>query len=134
MPSPSYAPNAYHQAQVDGADSRRLVVLLARALVKFLLRAREAMGRGDLEAKAAALSRARGILSELYCSLDDEAGGELARNLRGLYTHWHSELVKVDLEDDLVALDYVISCTRDLADAWEEAYEKCREQERRQVA
>jgi len=130
MPAPGHAPHAYRQVQVDGADHRRLVVLLTQALVKFLGRARDAVAEGDLETKATALARARAILSELYCSLDEAAGGDLARNLQALYSHWHEELVSVDLEDDLERLDYVISCAQQLAEAWQEAYRICQNQQR----
>lgn len=134
MPAPGYGTTAYQRHQVDGSDRERLVVLLTRALIKFLVRARAAIEKGDCEGKASALDRARAILSELHCSLDEDAGGELARNLRGLYAHWHSELVQADLDDDLEALDYVISCAQDLAEAWQEAYKACRDQQHGQVA
>ncbi|MCD6360768.1 MAG: flagellar export chaperone FliS [Armatimonadetes bacterium] len=127
-------PDTYRQVQVEGADSRHLVVLLARGLVKFLLRTRDALDRKDYEAKADALTRARAILSELHCSLDTEAGGELARNLRALYSHWYTELVEVDLQDDIQRLDYVLECAQKMADTWQEAYEACRNEQHHQAA
>lgn len=134
MVSAGYGSHAYQQSLVEGADQRHLVVLLTRALVKFTMRAREAMQRADFEAKANALERARAIISELQLSLDDRPAPELARNLRALYVHWYRELVKADLDDDLAAVDYVLDCAGKLAEAWEEAYQKCREQEQRQAA
>ena len=75
MASASYAPQAYQEVQVRGADRRRLVVLLFQGLAKFLTRARVAMQEGNHEAKARALSSAQALLSELLCALDDQGEG-----------------------------------------------------------
>ncbi len=128
MAARGYAPHSYQQNQVEGADSHRLVVLLMQALVKFLHRAADAIRSGDYAGKAEALSRAQGIISELLCSLDVEAGGEVGANLEALYGHWQSELTRADLEDDERAADYVRECAENLATAWQEAWEKCRQQ------
>lgn len=129
-----YAPEAYQEMQVFGSDPRQLVVLLCRALVRYLTRARDAIGRRDWETKSAALIRAQQILSELTCSLDTEIGGDLARGLRDLYTHLQLQLVDVDLQDDLDRLSYVIEIAVKLVNAWEEALERCRDQEQRRAA
>ena len=108
--------------------------MLCRAIVRYLTRARDAIGRRDWETKSAALIRAQQILSELTCSLDTEIGGDLARGLRDLYTHLQLQLVDVDLQDDLDRLSYVIEIAVKLVNAWEEALERCRDQEQRRAA
>lgn len=130
MASTEYAPKAYQEVQVRGADPRRLVVLLFQGLVKFLTRARVAMQEGNYEAKTRALNSAQGILSELFCALDEEKAPELAGPLKGLYAHLQRELVEADLQDDLERLEYVSETAQKLYDAWEEALEKCQQQER----
>ncbi len=129
MASASYAPQAYQEVQVRGADRRRLVVLLFQGLAKFLTRARVAMQEGNHEAKARALSSAQAILSELLCALDEEKAPDLARPLKALYAHLQRELVEADLQDDLERLDYVDEIAHKLHDAWEEALEKCQQEE-----
>ncbi len=119
------APNAYQEMQVLGSDSRKLVVLLCQALKRYMLRAKSAIESCDYEAKAQALIHANQVLSELICSLDLEAGGEMAENLRDLYVHLQRQLVDVDLQDDIHRLNHVIEITQKLADAWEEAAQKC---------
>jgi len=119
---------AYQAMQVQGADSKRLVILLFRGLLKFLARARAALEGRDYEAKAAALSKAQGILGELICSLDDRQVPELVRALRALYAHLQRELVEADLQDDLARLEYVTEMAQKLCDAWEEALQRCQEQ------
>jgi len=129
-----YAPEAYQEMQVFGSDPRQLVVLLCQALVRYLTRAGDAIERRDWETKSAALIRAQQILSELTCSLDTEIGGDLARGLRDLYAHLQRQLVDVDLQDDLDRLGYVSEIAVKLVNAWEEALERCRDQEQRRVA
>lgn len=130
MAATEYAPQAYREVQVHGADSRRLVVLLFQGLVKFLARAHIAMQEREHEAKARALNRAQGILGELICALNEEKMPDLARSLRALYAHLQRELVEVDLQDDRERLAYVTEIAEKLRDAWEEAWRKCQEQER----
>jgi flagellar secretion chaperone FliS len=124
-----YAPQAYQEMQVLGSDPRQLVVLLCQALVRYLVRTEEAIKREDWETKAAALIRAQQILSELICALDEEIGGELATQLRALYAHLQRQLVDVDLQDDLDRLAYIIEIASKLVNAWEEALERCQEQQ-----
>ncbi len=123
-----YAPEAYQEMQVLGSDPRQLVVLLCQALVRYLIRAEDAIGREDWETKADALSRAQQILSELICALDEEVGGELAEQLRALYAHLQMQLVDVDLQDDLDRLAYVTEIATKLVGAWEEALDRCQQQ------
>jgi flagellar protein FliS len=124
-----YAPDAYQEMQVLSSDPRELVVLLCQALVRYLVRAEDAIKREDWEAKSEALVRAQQIFSELICSLDEEVGGELAQQLRALYAHLQRQLVDVDLQDDLDRLDYVLEVANKLSNAWEEAFERCQEQQ-----
>lgn len=130
MAATEYAPQAYREVQVHGADPRWLVVLLLQGLVKFLARARTAMQERSYETKASALNRAQAILGELICSLDGEKVPDLARSLRALYAHLQRELVEVDLQDDRERLGYVTEIAEKLRDAWEEAWHKCQEQDR----
>ena len=124
-----YAPEAYQEMQVLGSDPRQLVVLLCQALLRYLVRAEDAIGREDWETKADALNRAQQILSELICALDEEVGGELAEQLRALYAHLQMQLVDVDLQDDLDRLAYVTEIATKLVSAWEEALDRCQEQQ-----
>jgi flagellar protein FliS len=129
-----YAPEAYQEMQVIGSDPRQLVVLLCQALVRYLIRTEDAIKREDWETKADSVNRAQQILSELICSLDEEVGGELAEQLRALYAHLQRQLVDVDLQDDLDRLDYVMEIATKLANAWEEALERCQEQQMQERA
>ncbi len=134
MAARGYGHNTYQQTQVEGVDQDYLVILLMQALIKFLNRATHAVADGDFETKANALAKAGAVLTELMCSLDDEEGGELAGQLRDLYTHWQVQLVNADIEDDLDTLNYVRQAVKGLADAWQEAWDKCQREKNSEAA
>ncbi len=134
MAGPGRAPQAYQQAQVMGSDRRQLVVLLCRALERYLTRAEQAIRDREFETKADALAKAHAVLSELICSLNNEAGGEVARGLRRLYLGMQRHIVDVDLGDDLELLAEVLEMARLLARTWEEALRRCLEERAAQAA
>jgi len=129
-----YAPEAYQEMQVLGSEPRQLVLLLCQALVRYLTRAEGAIKRRDWETKSASLGRAQLILTEMICTLDEEVGGELAQQLRALYSHLQRQLVDVDLQDDLDRLAYVTEIAMKLVNAWEEALETCQHEELEKAA
>lgn len=123
------APQAYQQTQVMSSDRRQLVILMFQALLRYFARAEQAIRRKDFETKGDALMKALAIISELMCSLDDKAGGELAVELRRLYVWLQRQIVEIDLRDDLNMLGNVIAITRQLTEAWEEALRTCQQEE-----
>ena len=128
------APQAYQQAQVMGSDRRQLVVLLCRALERYLARADQAIRGREFEAKADALARAHAVLSELICSLNDEAEDEVTSGLRRLYLGMQRRIVDVDLGDDIELLSEVTEMARLLAQTWEDALRRCLEERAAQAA
>lgn len=58
------------------------------------------------------------IIRELNWSLDMEAGGELARTLRNLYTFFERRLVESNVRKNRKGVDEVLPMIRNLRDAW----------------
>lgn len=85
----------YRETQVLTASPAQLVVVLYDHLLVCLRRADIAAGTGDIERRNDLLHRARLVIGELLATLDHDQGGEIARNLSGLYTHMLSELMAV---------------------------------------
>jgi flagellar secretion chaperone FliS len=111
---------AYQRVDVESADPRRLVVMLFEAAVRFLYQAREAMARRDYEKQCGAIIRVQDILSELTCALDPDAG-EIAGQLRALYSYIYGQLVEANLHDDLELLGAIAGQVEQMRDAWAEA-------------
>lgn len=121
--------NAQHAAQayarvgmetgVASADPHRLVLMLYDGVLKSLSEGRGCMLRREIAAKGHALSRAIQILDEgLIVSLDESAGGALARQLKGLYAYMSTRIMLANLRNDPAMLDEVANLLRDLRGAW----------------
>jgi flagellar protein FliS len=64
------------------------------------------------------LRRAVDILRELRCSLDLDAGGQLAETLRNLYSYFERRLLESNLKKSRQGIDEVIPMIKQLRDAW----------------
>ena len=111
---------AYQENQVKTADRPRLVVTLYEEAIRYLKEAVQAFKEGDHERKGERLVFGMEVISELLASLDTEAGGEIAKNLKGLYTYMLQRLVLADAEGDPEKVQEVISLLQELLEAWKE--------------
>ncbi len=110
----------YQQNDVITADRVKLVVMLYEGAINFLEIAKKKLLSGDLAGKGAYITKATAIISELLCSLDMEAGGEIARNLYRLYHFMLKELTEASARDDAKPIDVTISLLKELKKGWEE--------------
>jgi flagellar secretion chaperone FliS len=98
----------------------RLVVMLYDGAIKALRQAISAMDARDFEEKAKFLGKAIAILYELNGSLDMQAGGEIADNLRRLYLFMIDRLNDASLKLDRRGIEQVITLLSELNSAWRE--------------
>lgn len=107
------------ETSVQGAAPHTLVGLLFDALLQSIAEARGAMVRGDTAAKGAALGKAVRILEEgLKAGLNLRDGGELAANLRDLYSYSTMRLTQANLRNDPRALEEVSQLIEPVAQSW----------------
>ena len=119
----SYASHAYRtvgvNTAVDAADPHRLILMLYDGLLRHLRMGKAHMQKGDLAAKAAALSKATSIINQgLRASLDEEKGGEIAQNLKALYDYSERQLLHANVRNDATKIDEVIALFEPLREAW----------------
>lgn len=106
---------------VQGADPHQLVGMLYDALLQAMNQARGAIERGEVQAKGAALGKAVRILEEgLKAGLNLREGGELARNLKGLYEFSVKQLTHANLRNDSAAVAEVVELIEPLAQSWQQ--------------
>jgi flagellar protein FliS len=115
--------NAYRNVGVEtavtGADSHQLVAMLYEALLLSLGKAKFALQNQDIAGRGEAIGRAVRLIEEgLKAGLDEERGGELARNLRALYDYCTVRLTEANLRADMAALEEVEGLLRPMAEAW----------------
>jgi flagellar protein FliS len=109
---------AYKENEILTQPPEKLIVLLYEGAIRFLKRAAAAMEAGNHEEKAKYLNKAQAIIDELNVSLDMEAGGEVAENLRRLYVFMYTHLSQAVTKQDPQMIRDVIACLEDLNEGW----------------
>lgn len=112
------ATQAYQQANYVTATPMKLVMICYAGAIGSLKLARKSYIAKDYEAKGRALIKTMDIIEELNASLDLKRGGEIAQNLRSLYTYMTQALIEADLKRDIGAMDKIISMLEELESAW----------------
>ncbi len=118
MASPAHAYSAYKSAEVTTLTQRDLVVKLFEGVDRFLLQGAAAMRNGNREMAQRACSKAKRILVELLSTLNFEAGGEMAKQLRDLYLFMLTEISTGNMETDPERLNGVRRVVQPLLDGW----------------
>jgi len=116
---PSNGLNAYRKTEVQSRTPLELVVMLYDGALRFIGVARDAIGRGDIRARAEATSRALAIISELQSTLDVERGGELATSLDDMYRYLTQRIVQATVKNDAAPLDEARRLLETLRDGWQ---------------
>lgn len=112
------AAQAYRRVESESRSPLELVVMLYDGALRFLGEASEAAARGDLRARAHAISRTLAIIAELQNTLDVEKGGAVADQLDDLYTYISSRLLDVALKKDVTAIEEAHKLLTPIRDAW----------------
>lgn len=108
----------YRQNAITTQAPAQVVVLLYEGAVRFLKQAQQAMQRRDHSQKAYFIGRAQEIVFELNASLNMDAGKDISKNLRSLYTYIWTHLNEVCTRNNQELLDRIITVLEDMAGAW----------------
>jgi flagellar protein FliS len=112
--------NTVHmETGVQAADPHQLIQLLLEGALSAIASAFSALERGDIAAKARAITRAVGIVDEgLRASLDLKAGGTVAGTLNDLYNCVLLRLTEAHVHNDCNRLRECSALLTPLRDAW----------------
>lgn len=88
------------ETAVSGATPHRLIEMLFEGVDTYIARADEAMARGDFATKGEAITRAIRIVDEGLSAALELPTGELAQNLRALYTFVSFQLLDASRLND----------------------------------
>jgi flagellar protein FliS len=108
----------YLRQQIENASPAQQVVLLYDGAIKFVMQAREAIGRGDIQGRYNANQRAISIVGYLLEILDAEKGGEVGARLQRIYTFLLKKLLEIDFKNDVAVCDEVVEHLRILRASW----------------
>ena len=105
---------------IEGATPHKLVSLLYAQMVDEIARARGALTRKDIPAKAQAVAKAVRIVEEgLKAPLDLQRGGDLARNLNDLYEYLARRLTLANLRNDDAILAECGRLAQTMRESWD---------------
>jgi flagellar protein FliS len=115
------AANQYRKHQMSTSTPAQLIGLLYDALLASIRRGAEALHDGSHALANEQLVRAQRIVTELRCSLNFEAGGEIASNLDAIYDYVWRQLVVANTRRDAAVAVQCLELVVPLRDAWAQA-------------
>ena len=89
--------NAYKRASVNTMDQNKLIVMLYDGAIKNITFGVEQMRLGNVEKTHTHLVKSKNIVAELMASLNMDKGGEVAKNLRSLYSYMFGQLIESNM-------------------------------------
>ncbi|MBI5582865.1 MAG: flagellar export chaperone FliS [Deltaproteobacteria bacterium] len=108
----------YQHTAVNTADQKELILICYDEAIRSLQQGRECYQRKQYEAKAKCFIRAQNLLNELLVSLNLEAGGQIAANLKRIYQFVIDQITQADLKRDLKLLSDLTGMLSELRSAW----------------
>lgn len=110
--------NRYRENEILSAGPQQLLLMVYDHLLLSLKRGRACLEQNDLAGRATQFGKARAAIDELLVTLDLEQGGDIARQLSGLYTFVLAELLDVRTRHDVPRLDRLIGVVTELRGAF----------------
>jgi flagellar protein FliS len=118
MRNPGY--QKYFDNEVLTASPLRLIELLYADALHSIMAARRHVRSGNILARTRSINKAWRVVAELSQCLNREAGGELSRNLAGLYAHVSGLLVQANIQQSEAPLSEAETLLSTLAQAWKD--------------
>lgn len=108
----------YRKVQIETANPLELVIKLYDGAIRFMNLAEQSIKENNIEMTNTYLVKSQAIFNELNASLDMEAGGEIAGNLRRLYEFLNRSLIEVNIRKDVELLRRLLKIVTELRSAW----------------
>jgi flagellar protein FliS len=102
---------------IESAPPLKIVWLMYEGALRFLRKAEETVS-GSPRVYRDALQRADAIVAELRCTLDHEAGGEIAAQLEQLYLFVEQQISEALLQTDTQPIADARAVLERLLDGW----------------
>ena len=123
--------NAYKKASVNTLDQNKLIIMLYDGAIKNANFAVQYMESGEIEKVHDSLIKTKNIVTELLATLNMDQGGEIAKNLKSLYSYMFSQLVEANMEKKSEPVLAVIDLLKELRGAWVQIREKKKPDEKK---
>lgn len=114
------AAKVYLATQVTTASKGDLLVMLYDTAIKHLRQSIEKMRERDMAGKGILITKTLAIIGELQRSLDHERGGDISKNLQGLYIFCTNRLLTANIKVNPDMVQDVINVLTGLRQAFAE--------------
>jgi len=116
---------SYKETQIKTATPGKLILMLYDGAIRHLNQALEDLSKEHrYDSISNSLIRTQDIIAELMISLDFDRGGEIAKNLFGLYVFMNRRLLDGNISKDKAPLEEVKTLLTELRGAWAEVADK----------
>ena len=119
LTTPARSAHRFISTETRASAPFDLVVLLSDAALQSAATARDAILKGDLRTRRAAISRMLAIVAELQNTLDIEHGGKIAEDLDRLYAWVTSRLIDATIQQTVRPIDDAVRVLEPLRNAWQ---------------
>ena len=123
--------NAYKKASVNTLDQNKLIIMLYDGAIKNANFAVQYMESGEIEKVHDSLIKTKNIVTELLATLNMDQGGEIAKNLKSLYSFMFSQLIEANMEKKTEPVLTVVDLLKELRGAWVQIKEKKKPEEKK---
>ena len=106
-------------SEVESASPHKIIQLLMQGAIDRIHLAKGHMINNNIEMKGICISVSISIVDGLKASLDEEVGGEIAKNLSQLYDYMMARLVEANLNNQPDILDEVINLIKTIKEGWD---------------
>ncbi len=104
----------YLRQQIEQAGPVEQVLMLYDGAIRFLLQAKAAIAKGDIQARCNANRRAMDITAYLLDMVNPTTGGEAGKALFGIYTGILRKMMRIDFDNSEVVCDELVANFRSL--------------------
>lgn len=113
--------DAYRTNAIETASPEQLTLMCYDGALRFMRRAVRGLEQGDYGDASYATGRAQAIVNELNVTLDMEAGGEIASNLRSIYLFVNRHMSEAVAQRNPQAITQSMDLIMELRSAWAES-------------
>jgi flagellar protein FliS len=116
--------NQYREKSIQTARPEELTLMLYNGLVKFIMRAIDAVQKNKTEDAHNNIIRAQDIIQEFMRTLDKRY--PIAVSLELIYEYMYRRMVEANARKDAAILGEVLNLAKQLRDVWEQAMKLAR--------
>ena len=119
--------NAYKQNSVTTASPGELTLMLYNGCLKFLGRAKLAIGDKNIQDRNYYIQRSQAIIAELMSTLNMDI--EISKQMLPLYEYMNRRLTEANIKNDVAIIEEVEGLVTEFRDTWKEVIKITRQQQ-----